>query len=76
MIEIPKNVSLYDEIVEINKIDAETGKQRKMSKRKDPESNVAFFIKDGWPTNAVIEYLGNILASGYEEAKLKVQYKL
>ena len=55
----------------LDKIDAETGKQRKMSKRKDPESNVAFFLEQGWPTEAVIEYLGNILASGYEEAKLK-----
>ncbi len=66
---------LYIHTSTLDKIDSETGKQRKMSKRKDPESNVAFFIKDGWPTNAVIEYLGNILASGYEEAKLKGSVK-
>jgi glutamyl-tRNA synthetase len=59
----------------LDKIDAETGKQRKMSKRKDPECNVAFFLMAGWPTDAVIEYLGNILASGYEEAKLKGSVK-
>ena len=50
----------------IDKIDADTGKQRKLSKRKDPEANVEFFLRDGWPTDAVLEYLGNIAASGYE----------
>ena len=62
---------IYIHTSTLDKIDAETGKQRKMSKRKDPECNVAFFLQKGWPTEAVIEYLGNILASGYEEAKLK-----
>lgn len=62
---------LYIHTSTLDKIDAETGKQRKMSKRKDPECNVAFFLQNGWPREAVIEYLGNILASGYEEAKLK-----
>ncbi len=66
---------LYIHTSTLDKIDAETGKQRKMSKRKDPESNVAFFMEAGWPTEAVIEYLGNILASGYEEAKLKGSVK-
>jgi len=62
---------LYIHTSTLDKIDAETGKQRKMSKRKDPECNVAFFLQAGWPVDAVIEYLGNILASGYEEAKMK-----
>ena len=62
---------VYIHTATLDKIDTETGKQRKMSKRKDPECNVAFFAQEGWPTGAVIEYLGNILASGYEEAKLK-----
>ena len=62
---------LYIHTSTIDKIDAETGKQRKLSKRKDPEANVAYFIEDGWPTAAVLEYLGNIAASGYEEAKSK-----
>lgn len=62
---------LYIHTSTLDKIDAETGKQRKMSKRKDPEANVAFFITDGWPVDAVLEYLGNIVASGYEEAKMK-----
>jgi glutamyl-tRNA synthetase len=65
----------YIHTATLDKIDEETGKQRKMSKRKDPENNVAFFMEQGWPTASVIEYLGNILAPGYEEAKLKGQVK-
>ena len=61
----------YIHTATLDKIDEETGKQRKMSKRKDPENNVAFFMEQGWPMGAVVEYLGNILAPGYEEAKLK-----
>ncbi len=66
---------LYIHTSTIDKIDEETGKQRKLSKRKDPEANVAFFLESGWPTESVIEYLGNIAASGYEEAKTKGQVK-
>ena len=65
----------YIHTATLDKIDEETGKQRKMSKRKDPENNVAFFMEQGWPADAVIEYLGNILAPGYEEAKLKGNVK-
>ena len=66
---------IYIHTSTLDKIDVETGKQRKMSKRKDPECNVAFFLQEGWPTESVIEYLGNILASGYEEAKMKGMVK-
>ncbi|HNY25073.1 MAG TPA: glutamate--tRNA ligase [Alphaproteobacteria bacterium] len=55
----------------LDKIDPETGKQRKLSKRHDPEASVAKFLEDGWPTEAVLEYLLNIASSGYEEEKLK-----
>ena len=65
----------YIHTATLDKIDEETGKQRKMSKRKDPENNIAFFLQEGWPTESVIEYLGNILAPGYEEAKLKGMVK-
>ncbi|MCM1294560.1 MAG: glutamate--tRNA ligase [Muribaculaceae bacterium] len=66
---------MYIHTSTIDKIDSDTGKQRKLSKRKDPEANVAFFLADGWPVGAVLEYLGNIAASGYEEAKAKGQVK-
>ena len=69
------NAPMYIHTSTIDKIDEETGKQRKLSKRKDPEANVAFFLSAGWPVEAVIEYLGNICASGYEEAKMKGQVK-
>ena len=66
---------LYIHTSTIDKIDPDTGKQRKLSKRHDPEANVAFFLADGWPVDAVLEYLFNIAASGYEEAKNKGQVK-
>ncbi len=66
---------LYVHTSTIDKLDPETGKQRKLSKRHDPEANVAFFLSEGWPVEAVLEYLGNIAASGYEEAKAKGQVK-
>ena len=65
----------YVHTATLDKIDEETGTQRKLSKRKDPEANVEFFLKYGWPTESVIDYLGNILASGYEDAKMKGQVK-
>ena len=67
------NAPMYIHTSTIDKIDEETGRQRKLSKRKDPEANVEYFLRDGWPTGAVLEYLGNIAASGYEEAKAKGQ---
>ncbi len=62
---------LYIHTSTIDKIDPETGRQRKLSKRKDPEANVEYFLRDGWPVESVLEYLYNIAASGYEEAKSK-----
>ncbi|MFA7188345.1 MAG: glutamate--tRNA ligase [Alphaproteobacteria bacterium] len=59
----------------LDTIDDETGKQRKLSKRKDLQANVAQFIESGWPVDAVLEYLFNIIASGYEEDKLKGKVK-
>lgn len=68
-------VPVYVHTSTLDTIDDETGKQRKLSKRKDPQANVAQFIESGWPVDAVLEYLFNIIASGYEEAKLKGQAK-
>jgi len=59
----------------IDKIDPETGKQRKLSKRLDPEADVRYFIKNGYPKNAVLEYLYNIANSAYEENKTKGKIK-
>jgi len=44
----------------------EHGNKRKISKRKDTFADVRFFLKTGYPTTAVIEYLLNLLNSDFE----------
>lgn len=56
----------YAHIAPIMKID-KTGSKRKLSKRKDPEANVEFYDKEGYPINAVIEYLMNLANSNFED---------
>lgn len=49
----------------ISKID-ENGNKRKVSKRKDKEADMRYFLIDGYPTNSVVEYLMNIANSAFE----------
>lgn len=42
------------------------GNKRKLSKRKDPEADVRYFLKNGYPTITVVEYLVNLLNSDFE----------
>lgn len=44
----------------------DNGSKRKLSKRKDPESAVSFFLEEGYPADSVIEYLLTIINSDYE----------
>lgn len=44
----------------------ENGNKRKISKRKDAFADVRFFLKKGYPVDAVIEYLMNLLNSDFE----------
>ncbi len=44
----------------------EFGNKRKLSKRKDPEADVRYFIETGYPKISVIEYLLNLLNSDFE----------
>lgn len=44
----------------------ENGNKRKISKRKDSFADVRFFLKKGYSTNAVVEYLINLLNSDFE----------
>ena len=44
----------------------ENGNKRKISKRKDAFADVRHFLKMGYPTTAVIEYLLNLLNSDFE----------
>ncbi len=61
----------YIHVATINKLDENTGNSRKLSKRTDPEANVAFYLESGYPRTAVLNYLYNIVCSGFEEEKLK-----
>ena len=45
----------------------EDGIRRKISKRKDPEALMSYYIEKGYPSSAVIESLMTILNSNYEE---------
>lgn len=47
--------------------DAETGNRRKLSKRKDKEAAVSFFIEQGYPKDGIIKYLLTIANSNFEE---------
>lgn len=41
--------------------------KRKLSKREDPEANVLYFEKKGYPVEAVTEYLLNLANSNFED---------
>ena len=43
------------------------GTKRKLSKRKDPEASVSYYIEHGYPSVAVIEYVLNLLNSSFED---------
>ena len=45
----------------------DVGGKRKLSKRKDPESSVSFFIEQGFPKECVLEYLLTLINSNFED---------
>jgi len=45
----------------------EDGKRRKISKRLDPEANIAYFAEHGYPQDAVLEYLLNLMNASFED---------
>ncbi len=55
----------YAHVAPIMKMDE--GGKRKISKRKDPEAAVRYFIEEGFPPEAVIEYLMTIASSEFEQ---------
>ncbi len=55
----------YGHIAPIQKLDE--GNKRKLSKRKDPEANVTYYDEQGYPKDAVIEYLLNLANSNFED---------
>ena len=55
----------YGHIFPIQKM--ENTSKRKLSKRKDPEANIAYYDAQGYPAEAVIEYLLNLANSNFED---------
>ncbi len=43
------------------------GNKRKLSKRKDPEAGVSFYVEQGYPRDGVIEYLMTLANSNFED---------
>lgn len=56
---------LYGHIAPIQKLEGTS--KRKLSKRKDPEANVNYYDEQGYPKEAVIEYLLNLANSNFED---------
>ncbi len=57
-------VPVYVHTAQILKVDE--GKKRKLSKRKDPESDIAYFFASGYPKQGILDYLMSIIDSKYE----------
>ena len=57
----------YAHLPVIMKIDEETGNKRKLSKRRDKEAAVSYFIEDGYLPKSLIMYLMTIANSNFEE---------
>ncbi|MDP4132616.1 MAG: glutamate--tRNA ligase [Bacillota bacterium] len=49
---------------------SEGDSKRKLSKRKDPEAALTFYAKEGYPSDAVYEYILTLLNSGYEQWRM------
>lgn len=45
----------------------DNGGKRKLSKRKDPEAAVSYFVEEGFPKEAVLEYLLTLINSNFED---------
>ncbi|MFA5697445.1 MAG: glutamate--tRNA ligase family protein [Candidatus Izemoplasmatales bacterium] len=59
----------YAHLPDIMKLDE--GTRRKLSKRKDPEAAVSFFLKAGYPFEGFLEYLMTIANTNFEAWRLQ-----
>jgi len=50
---------------------SEDGKKRKLSKRKDPEFAVSYYIERGYPKKGILEYLLNIANSNFYDWRIQ-----
>ncbi len=74
---VPKHIELfktcgykvpkYAHTPQVMKIDEETGDKRKLSKRKDPEAAVSYFVEEGYPKESLTEYLFTLISSAFED---------
>ncbi len=55
----------YGHIAPLQKID--NGNKRKLSKRHDPEACITYFWEKGYPENALIEYMLNLINASFED---------
>jgi glutamyl-tRNA synthetase len=55
----------YAHLAPVCKLDE--GKKRKLSKRHDPEANVAFLFEKGYSAQGIIEYIMTLLNSNFED---------
>lgn len=55
----------YLHISPLMKLDGDS--KRKLSKRKDPEAALTFYASEGYPSEAVYEYILTLLNSGFED---------
>lgn len=55
----------------ICKLDETTGNKRKLSKRKDPEADMRYFDAQGYPKEALLEYLLTLANSNFEIWRLE-----
>lgn len=55
----------YAHIAPIMKLD--NGNKRKLSKRKDPEAAVSYYVEEGYPKESVLEYLLTLANSNFED---------
>lgn len=61
---------IYCHTAQLMKID-ENGSKRKLSKRKDPELSLDYYMSMGYHPKAIREYLMTILNSNYEEWRME-----
>lgn len=62
-------VPTYAHLAPIQKLEEKEGtvSRRKLSKRKDPESQVSYYWEEGYLNAALLDYLANIADSNFEE---------
>ncbi|MDQ3123197.1 MAG: glutamate--tRNA ligase family protein [bacterium] len=59
----------YAHFAPINIMDGSS--KRKLSKRKDPEADIKYFIDAGYPQEAILEYLVGLANSNFEDWRLQ-----